>query len=91
MLATVFGTGTMKFDDVKLETVSEVGGEAEVKILDLTVSALGQSVKMSELGMSVAGTMKLKEVNGEWLFSESKPVTPFDTPAVPTISPSTGG
>ena len=86
IMEQLLGQGSIKYEDVKLETLSETGTDAEVKLVDFTVvvSMGGQTVrqKMSDLGMP-AGTIKMKNVNGVWLINQKGDVSGMEIPSMP--------
>lgn len=88
LISLMFGSSGVKMDDIKTKLVSENATDAQVEVVDLTMTANGQSVKMSELGSDQSFSFKLKQVNGEWLIEASEE-TPFlpstDQLQMPTV------
>jgi len=73
MLQSMFGSGGIfKMSDFKTSVSNLTATSATVTVDDATMSAMGQSKKLSEIGQG--GKMKFNLVlsNGQWLINDSK-------------------
>ena len=86
MIAQLFGTGMIKYEDIKLKTIKETAMDAEVQLLDarITVTVGGQktSNKVSDYADPKQAVFKLKLVNGYWLiYQDGKSPVDINIPA----------
>lgn len=74
VVSKYLGAGALKYEDIKLKTLSQTATDAQVQLLDftVTVNSGGQHVsqKMSSLGTTAKMVIGLKNVNGAWLINQ---------------------
>lgn len=96
MIGQLFGTGMIKYEDIKLKTIKETATDAEVQLLDarITVTVGGQKTSSNvsdglDPGQAI---FKLKMVNGYWLiYQDGQSPVDLDIPAFPGGAAPSGG
>ncbi len=96
MIGQLFGTGMIKYEDIKLKTIKETATDAEVQLLDarVTVSVGGQktSTNVSDSVDPGKAVFKLKMVNGYWLmYQDGQSPVDLEIPAFPGGAAPSGG
>lgn len=88
MMGTMFAGGIIKYQDVKLNTLSESATDATVQLDDaiISISLGGQSIKQKISSMYAKGsiTFALKNQNGRWVMLNTGNLTP-GMPSVPDM------
>jgi ketosteroid isomerase-like protein len=93
IIEQLYASGTIKYENLKLETVDETASDAQVRVLDgdlvVTLAGQDQRVKLSEMMAAGVISFKLRQADGNWYVYEGGEMPSINLPS-PGDMPSSG-